>query len=69
MSEAELLKLLGVSKSTLASMRVAGLPCLYMTTRCRLYIDREVLEWAAGHRKPKGPKTPKVSAQPHIAGM
>jgi hypothetical protein len=44
--------MLGVSKPALAKMRYAGLPCLYATARCRLYVDREVIEWAASHDKP-----------------
>jgi hypothetical protein len=52
LGEEELLKMLGVSKPALAKMRYAGLPCLYATARCRLYVDREVIEWAASHDKP-----------------
>ena len=56
LSEAELLKMLGISKAALANMRYQGLPCVYLSGRCRVYIDREVLGWAANRSKPRGTK-------------
>ena len=53
LGEDELLRTLGVTKSALAKMRSSGMPCLYLTARCRLYVDCEVLAWAAGHSKPR----------------
>ena len=55
LSEDELLRLLGVNKEALARLRVAGLPCLYVNSRCRLYLDKEVLQWAADRDKPTCP--------------
>lgn len=53
LGEAEFAKMLGKGKSGLASLRAKGLPCRYLNATTRIYVDRDVLAWAAAQARPQ----------------
>ena len=50
-TEAEMLKLLNIKPSELTNLRlVKGLPFVKISTRSRVYIEEDVLNWLKSHR-------------------
>lgn len=54
-SEEELLKLLNISRKTLAYLRnKRGLPCIELTRYARVYYEGDVVEWLKENSRKRG---------------
>jgi len=51
LSEVDLLELLNIEKVTLDGLRLQkALPCVRLTTKCRVYLAEDILDWLKQHR-------------------
>lgn len=49
-TEAELLKILGLRKSSLSELRYKGLPFVKLSHTCRVYFLSDIMAWSKGRR-------------------